>query len=178
MLRLDRYSIGVGDRFAHQAKAQLRACVLAGEAGVDVIPVWNKSNREHMIIGSDPCSVREAADEAVRSLGWKKPYHVDADHINLDTVDRYIAASDFFTIDVAAFIGKPAERSDVTQFLARHSGAGNGFRGGADSRKVSRQRFRKPGVFTGASPQPGAQERLSRKSPWMKPTLRRRRRSC
>jgi tagaturonate epimerase len=121
MIRLEKYSIGVGDRFAHQAKAQLRACMLADEAGVDVIPVWNKSNREHTIIGSDPCSVREAADDAVRQLGWSKPHHVDADHINLETVDRYIAASDFFTVDVAAFIGKPAERSDVTQFLARHS---------------------------------------------------------
>src|ERR1700683_4653953 len=121
MLRLEEDSIRVGDRFAHQAKAQLRACILASEAGVDVIPVWNKSNREHMIIGSDPCSVREAADEAVRRLGWTKPHHVDADHINLDTVDRYIAASDFFTIDVAAFIGKPSEPGAVNQFLARHS---------------------------------------------------------
>jgi len=120
MMRLEKYSIGVGDRFAHQAKAQLRACVLAGEAGVDVIPVWNKSNREHMIIGSEPCSVREAADEAVRQLGWTKPYHVDADHINLDTVDRHLAASDFFTIDVAAFIGKPADPGGVSRFLSRH----------------------------------------------------------
>jgi tagaturonate epimerase len=130
MMRLEKYSLGVGDRFAHQAKAQLRACVMAGEAGVDVIPVWNKSNREHMIIGSDPCSVREAADEAVRQLGWTKPYHVDADHINLDTVDRYLTASDFFTIDVAVFIGKAADSSAVSQFLGRHpelatsSGAG------------------------------------------------------
>jgi hypothetical protein len=120
MMRLEKYSLGVGDRFAHQAKAQLRACMLAGEAGVDVIPVWNKSNREHMIIGSDPCSVREAADEAVRRLGWTKPYHVDADHINMETVDRYLTASDFFTIDVAAFIGKPADPSGVSHFLARH----------------------------------------------------------
>src|SRR5580658_10077559 len=120
MLRLEKYSIGVGDRFAHQAKAQLRACMLAGEAGVDVIPVWNKSNREHMIIGSDPCSVREAADEAVRQLGWTKPHHVDADHINLETVDRYLTACDFFTIDVAAFIGKPADPGSIGQFLARH----------------------------------------------------------
>src|SRR5579863_3727819 len=130
MMRLEKYSLGVGDRFAHQAKAQLRACVMAGEAGLDVIPVWNKSNREHMIIGSDPCSVREAADEAVRQLGWTKPYHVDADHINLDTVDRYLTASDFFTIDVAVFIGKAADSSAVSQFLVRHpelatsSGAG------------------------------------------------------
>jgi len=42
----------VGDRFAHQAKAQLQACIEAARAGVEVIPVWNKSNREHNIIGS------------------------------------------------------------------------------------------------------------------------------
>src|SRR5580698_5878514 len=127
MIQLEKYSIGVGDRFAHQAKAQLQACLLAAEAGVDVIPVWNKSNREHTIIGSDPCSVREAADEAVRSLGWKKPYHVDADHINLETVDRFIAASDFFTIDVAAFIGKPSPPGEVSEFLARHPELATGF---------------------------------------------------
>ena len=121
MLRLEKYSIGVGDRFAHQAKAQLQACILAGEAGVDVIPVWNKSNREHTIIGSDPCSVREAADAAVRQLGWTKPHHVDADHINLETVDRYLTACDFFTIDVAAFIGKHPEAGETSRFLARHS---------------------------------------------------------
>jgi hypothetical protein len=127
MLRLEKYSIGVGDRFAHQAKAQLHACVLAGKAGVDVIPVWNKSNREHTIIGSDPCSVREAADEAVRQLRWTRPYYVDADHINLDTVERFIAPSDFYTIDVAAFIGKPVDPSAVSEFLLRHPESAAGF---------------------------------------------------
>ncbi len=29
MATLGKYSIGVGDRFAHQAKAQLEACILA-----------------------------------------------------------------------------------------------------------------------------------------------------
>ena len=84
MLTLAKYSVGVGDRFAHQAKAQLRACLLAAESGVEVIPVWNKSNREHTIIGSEPGSVRRAADAAVKHLGWDKPYHVDADHIRLE----------------------------------------------------------------------------------------------
>jgi tagaturonate epimerase len=120
MMQLEKYSIGVGDRFAHQAKAQLQACILAAEAGVDVIPVWNKSNREHVIIGSEPASVREAADAAVHALHWKHPHHVDADHITLETVDRFIAPSDFFTIDVAAFIGQPADQEGVTAFLARH----------------------------------------------------------
>ena len=109
MLTLANYSFGVGDRFAHQAQAQLRACVLAAEHGAEVVPVWNKSNREHLIVGSEPASVRAAADAAVRELGWTKPYHVDADHIRLDTVDRFIGPSDFFTIDVADSIGQPAE---------------------------------------------------------------------
>jgi hypothetical protein len=120
MLQLSKYSLGVGDRFAHQAKAQLQACILAQKQGVDIAPVWNKSNREHTFIGSDPRSVRAAADAAVAQLGWSKPYHVDADHINLDTVDRFIAPSDFFTIDVAQFIGQAAATADVDAFLARH----------------------------------------------------------
>ena len=122
MLALSKYSIGVGDRFAHQAKAQLQACLLAAKQGVDVIPVWNKSNREHTIIGSEPGSVLTAAVAAVRELGWKKPYHLDADHIRLDTVDRFLAACDFYTIDVADSIGQPAEASAVKAFVEKHSG--------------------------------------------------------
>src|SRR5450432_3746470 len=120
MLNLSKYSFGVGDRFAHQARAQLRACMMAAEHGADVIPVWNKSNREHTIVRSEPGSVRAAADAAVREMGWTRPYHVDADHIRLETVDRFIAASDFFTIDVADSIGKPASAADVAAFLDRH----------------------------------------------------------
>lgn len=92
----------------------------AAEAGVDVVPVWNKSNREHTIIGSDPASTRAAADEAVRSLGWKKPYHVDADHINLESVNKFIDSSDFFTIDVADWIGTPPDPERVQTFLDAH----------------------------------------------------------
>src|ERR1700722_16331643 len=99
-LKLPKFSVGVGDRFAHQASAQLQACILAANAGVEVIPVWNKSNREHLIVGSEPASVQLAADAAVASLKWDRPYHVDADHIRLETVDRFISSSDFYTIDV------------------------------------------------------------------------------
>jgi tagaturonate epimerase len=114
---LPRYTFGVGDRFAHQAEAQLKACMMAAEHGVDVIPVWNKSNREHTIIGSEPLSVRHAADAAVGKLGWRKPYFCDADHINFDTVDRFIGACDFYTIDVADWIGKTV---DASLFIAEH----------------------------------------------------------
>lgn len=68
MLTVGKYSFGVGDRFAHQARPQLRACLQAARQGVEVIPVWNKSNREHVTIGSEPSSVRAAADAAVREL--------------------------------------------------------------------------------------------------------------
>ena len=119
-LKLPKFSVGVGDRFAHQAKAQLAACVMAAEAGVEVSPVWNKSNREHMIIGSEPSQTRVAADAAVKKLGWTKPYFLDADHINLNTVERYLAPCDFFTLDVADMIGKPADAKDVAAFVKRH----------------------------------------------------------
>jgi hypothetical protein len=119
-LTLPRFSVGVGDRFAHQAKAQLQACILAAEAGVEVVPVWNKSNREHMIIGSEPSQTRAAADAAVKELGWSKPYFLDADHINLKTVNRFLEPCDFFTLDVADLIGQPAKPADVAAFLNAH----------------------------------------------------------
>jgi hypothetical protein len=120
MLTLERFSFGVGDRFAHQAKAQLRAFQMLARDGIDVVPVWNKSNREHTFIGSEPQSVFDAAQAAVGELGWTKGWHVDADHIRLETVDRFMSCSDFFTIDVADSIGKPAAAADVQAFVARH----------------------------------------------------------
>lgn len=120
MLTLERLSFGVGDRFAHQAKAQLRAFQMLAKDGVDVVPVWNKSNREHTFIGSEPQSVFDAAQAAVTELGWTHQWHVDADHIRLETVDRFLSCSDFFTIDVADSIGKPAAASDVQAFVDRH----------------------------------------------------------
>ena len=120
MLTLEKFSIGVGDRFAHQAKAQLRACQLLAADGAEVVPVWNKSNREHNFIGSEPSSVLAAAQTAVQALGWKKGWHVDADHIRLETVDRFLPHSDFFTIDVADSIGQPAAPEAVAAFVDRH----------------------------------------------------------
>jgi hypothetical protein len=117
---LEKFSLGVGDRFAHQARPQLAACVCAAEQGVVVVPVWNKSNREHKIVGSEPAGTRAAADAAVGALGWAHSYYVDADHINLDTVDRFLAASDFFTLDVAHAIGHPPEAGAAQSFVHRH----------------------------------------------------------
>ncbi len=120
MLPIGKLSLGMGDRFAHQGKAQLQACLQALDRGVAVTPVWNKSNREHNVVGSEPSSLRAEADAAVRDLGWTRPYHVDADHINLGTVDRFLKASDFYTLDVADYIGKAAAAADVEAFVDRH----------------------------------------------------------
>jgi hypothetical protein len=120
ILKLEKFSFGVGDRFAHQAKAQLKAFILAAQQGVEVTPVWNKSNREHVIVGSEPAGGRAAVEAAVKALGWKKAYHVDADHIGLATVDRFIPHSDFYTIDVADWIGKPADARAVDAFINAH----------------------------------------------------------
>lgn len=120
VLELGKFSLGVGDRFGREAAAQLQACQMAARQGVEIIPVWNKSNREHCIIGSEPMQTRAAADAAVKSLGWTAPYHVDADHIGLKTVDRFIPCCDFFTIDVADSIGRAAEPEAIEGFVKRH----------------------------------------------------------
>jgi hypothetical protein len=118
MMKLGKYSFGVGDRFSHQGKAQLRALMRANKAGLEIIPVWNKSNREHMYVKSHPADVRKEADEAVKALNYKGPYFVDADHINLDTVAPFVEVSDFFTLDVAASIGKKSEKEEVETFIS------------------------------------------------------------
>ncbi|MEQ1825712.1 MAG: tagaturonate epimerase family protein [Pirellula sp.] len=120
MKSIEKYTFGIGDRFAHQAMSQLKAFELISQNGVDVVPVWNKSNREHNVVGSEPKSVADAAAKAVERLGWKKSWHVDADHIGLPTVDRFIPYCDFYTIDVAEFIDKPPAHNELISFVARH----------------------------------------------------------
>ncbi len=115
-----KFTFGVGDRFAHGAHAQLQAFIAAKELGIDIVPTWNKSNREHEIIGSEPQQTRDAADKAVADLGWTGEYLLDADHINLGTVDRFIAPCNFFTLDVADDIGEAADPADVAAFIAKH----------------------------------------------------------
>ena len=117
---LQKYSVGVGDRFAHQGKAQLEAMVLAAAAGVDITPVWNKSHREHTIIHTTPADVRREADQAVRALGWTAPYYVDADHIGLKNVGPFLDSSNFFTLDVAEFTARAPDEDDLRTFVDRH----------------------------------------------------------
>ena len=120
MLSIEKYTFGVGDRFAHQASAQLRAFEQLAGDGVEVTPVWNKSNREHTFVGSQPQSVYDAAKAAVERSGWDRAWHVDADHIQLATVEPFLSCSDFFTIDVADSIGKAATETDIAAFVDRH----------------------------------------------------------
>jgi hypothetical protein len=119
MKKLGKYSFGMGDRFGRQGDAQLKAITEAEKIGIVITPVWNKSNREHMIIGTEPGDVRKEADEAVVRAQFRRDYFVDADHINLATVDRFINYSDFFTIDVASYIGKMAEEERIEEFIVR-----------------------------------------------------------
>ena len=136
-MTISKYSFGIGDRFAHEGVNQLKALVAAEKKfGVHFTPVWNKSNREHTIIGTEPMSTRREADEAVKALDYKDAYFCDADHINLSNVDKFIDACDFFTIDVADYIGKsgsleerylPAvrEAGKIYRHIAEKKGADN-----------------------------------------------------
>jgi len=117
-MKLGKFSIGTGDRFSHQGVAQLRAIVKANKSGLDISPVWNKSNREHQYVHSVPSDVRVEADAAVKALGFEGKYFVDADHINLGNVGPFVKTADFFTLDVASFIGKESKEEDITAFVA------------------------------------------------------------
>ena len=116
-MNIEKYSIGVGDRFGHQGAAQLRALEDAAKRGVNIVPVWNKSYREHTIVGTQPADTRRAADAAVKERGWKQSHYVDADHIVLKNVDLFLDSSNFFTLDVADFIGKPASDEEIKSFV-------------------------------------------------------------
>jgi hypothetical protein len=116
-MKLGKYSLGIGDRFSHQGVAQLRGIAKANLAGLDISPVWNKSNREHIYVHSHPVDVRNEADAAVSALSFSGKYFVDADHINMGTVAPFVETADFFTLDVASYIGKESPEADVKAFV-------------------------------------------------------------
>ena len=120
LMILSKYSFGIGDRFCRQGKPQLAAIIKAKQQGLDITPVWNKSHREHTIIGTNHADTRKEADDAVTACGWKGPYLVDADHIGLNNVDEFIESSDFFTLDVADCIGQEANEADIKTFVQKH----------------------------------------------------------
>src|SRR5260370_23830564 len=102
-LKLGKNSVGLGDRFARQTQAQLRACLMAAEHGVEVIPVWNKSHREHQIVGSEPADVRTAADAAVEAVGGGKAAQLDAGHAGLKDMGPFLPRLGFFSVCVVGF---------------------------------------------------------------------------
>jgi hypothetical protein len=113
------YTFGMGDRFGHQGHAQLEAVLAAQADGINVFPTWNKSFREHSTVKTNPDGLRAEADDAVAALGWKGAYYVDADHIGLKTVDGFLAGSNFYTLDVADFVGQPPSEEDLNSFLSQ-----------------------------------------------------------
>jgi hypothetical protein len=70
-----KFTFGVGDRFTHGAHAQLQAFIDAKALGIDLTPVWNKSNREHDIIsvGPGPTSSMRTILESPQSTGSSVP---------------------------------------------------------------------------------------------------------
>ncbi len=119
-MKLQKYSIGTGDRFGCQGKALLRAIIKAEQNGVDLAIVWNKSHREHLITKTTPLDVLNEAQEAVKELRWKGKYYIDADHIGFSNVDLYIDSCNFFTLDVADFIGKKASSDEINNFIDKY----------------------------------------------------------
>lgn len=118
---IEKYSFGTGDRFGKEGSAQLKAIQEINELGFDVVPVWNKSYREHSIVKTTQASVAIEAKEAVKAQGWVGNYYVDADHISMAIVDEFMDHSNFFTIDVAHFIGQKATLDERAAFIDNHS---------------------------------------------------------
>ncbi len=118
-MTIGKYSLGTGDRFGKEGAAQVAAFEKIKADGVEVDIVWNKSNREHTIIGTSPADQRKAAEDAVAATGWQGDYYVDADHINMTNADWFIDACDFFTIDITDLIGKATTEENTAAFLER-----------------------------------------------------------
>lgn len=120
-MKIEKYSFGMGDRFGKEGISQLDAIIEINKlTGLSIVPVWNKSNREHKIVHTTQALVKTEAEEAVKALNWKRSFYIDADHIGLETVDSFIGHSNFFTIDVAHFIAKPADEESKNEFIKRH----------------------------------------------------------
>lgn len=119
MQTIEKYSFGIGDRFTMQGQAQLKAIMEANKLGFPIVPVWNKSNREHQIVKTVPADTWKEAVEATFGLGYANNWYVDADHINLKSVDAYVEHSNFFTLDVADSIGQQGNINEAEAMLER-----------------------------------------------------------
>ena len=140
-MKLSKYSFGIGDRFGCQGSAQLAAFIEAKKFGLEITPVWNKSNREHLTIKTEPEDVRKEANKAVAEANWGGAYFVDADHINLSCVDKFINSSDFFTLDVADYIGKKAEAREVKDFVEEYETLAKEFSASKTELKIIAEKY-------------------------------------
>lgn len=118
--KLEKYSFGIGDRFGHQGKAQLNAIIKARKLGLNIVPVWNKSYREHLIINTGPLATRKEADAATAEYSWNNDYYVDADHVDINNVSLFLGTCDFFTLDIAEHLGKKSSEEDIEAFVDKY----------------------------------------------------------
>src|ERR1700738_1373208 len=98
-MKIEKYTFGIGDRFAHEGRAQLQAVLKARAVGIDVHPVWNKSNREHLIIKSSPNDVRAEADSAVVGVLRGKAAKMKNAKTFLKGASRYVGSLSIPGID-------------------------------------------------------------------------------
>ena len=134
MTKLPQYSMGIGDRFAHQGIAQLAAFTQAKALGVEVAPVWNKSNREHLIVHSVPASVRQEADAAVRAEGWQgRIRRCRPSSASKRSMGSWRAAI-FLRWTWPIRSGRPPADADIAQFVPSWSRYGQGIENSRDRR--------------------------------------------
>jgi len=113
-MKLSKYSIGIGDRFGRSATAQLKAVMdFSADKNVTITPVWNKSFREHSLIGTAPSDTLASVKNAVTKNNYTGDYFLDADHVNINNVESFLVPCNFFTIDVADKIGVKSDIDDT-----------------------------------------------------------------
>ena len=118
-MQIEKFSVGSAT-VRQRGQAQLRAMQQAEQAGVVIVPVWNKSFREHSLIGTKPDDVRAEADAAVQArrleaqlLRRRRP-HRRQDRRRLPGRQRLLH------LDVADFIAPGARRGRAGGVRARH----------------------------------------------------------
>ena len=67
----------MGDRFAHHGKAQLQAVLEARKAGIDIVPAWNKSFREHSIVKRNLMKTFASSLTPSKNSDCRKPLEPD-----------------------------------------------------------------------------------------------------
>ena len=195
-LRLGKYSLGVGDRFAHQARGAAAgvpegSCARRrGRAGLEQVQPRAQDHR-HSQPAERPRGGRRGGARAAAGSGRTSSMPTTS---RLATVDRFLAPCDFFTLDVADFIGAPPAPGAVDGVRRAASGAASARIAVAGIAEPSRDRRAEaaartaaqvPGRRRGGGPHLPAHRgrrrapaRSSPKSRWTRPTRRRRRPSC